>query len=190
MSAPNKYPVRLTAEQRERLEALTRQGGASARKVRQARVLLLSDRDRPEGHWTDPRIGEALGMHVNSVAKVRKRFVLEGEQPALRRKPRDTPPVAAKVDGRLEAHLVAICCGPAPSGRVHWTMELLATELVRRGLITQISRETVRLILKKTRCSLGASSRGACPNGTPPASWPRWRKSSISMRRRTATRSR
>jgi transposase len=133
------------------LDDITRNGKAPAKKIRHARVLLLSDRDGPDGKRTDAAIADALGMHVNTVARVRKRFVTEGERPSLERKPRQTPPVPPKIDGRVEAHLIAICTGPPPEGRARWTMELLAGELVRRELVGSVSGEAVRLVLKKTR---------------------------------------
>ena len=179
---PNQFPVRLTPQQRQRLEDVARNGHAPAKKVRHAQVLLLSDRGRPGGHRTGPQIADALGMHVNTVARIRKRFAAQGEQPALERKPRLAPPVPPKIDGRVEAHLIALCCGPAPEGRARWTLRLLAGELRRRGLVTQISGEAVRLALKKTNCNPGASSRGASRNGTRPGSSPRWKRSSTSMR--------
>jgi hypothetical protein len=152
-STPNQYPVRLTPEQRAELEQIARNGHAPAKKIRHAQVLLLSDRDRPGGKRSGPEIAAALGMHLNSVARIRKRFVLEGQGPALDRKPRATPPVPPKIDGRVEAQLIAICCGPAPEGRARWTLELLAGELTRRRLVTAISGEAVRLALKKTRAA-------------------------------------
>jgi transposase len=190
ISTPNLYPVRLTPEQRLSLEGVTRNGRATAKKIRHARVLLLSDRDRPEGKRTDPEIAEALGMHVNTVARVRKRFVTEGEQPALERKPRATPPVAPKIDGHVEAQLIAICCGPPPEGRARWTLNLLAGELTRRKLVTSVTGEAVRKVLKKTRSSPGGRNVGASPSGTAPDSWPRWRTSSTSTPPRTRPRSR
>jgi transposase len=188
--APNQYPVALTAEERERLEAITRNGRAPARKIQHARVLLLCDHNRPEGHWAEPRIAAALGLHRNTVARIRKRFVLDGERPALERKPRETPPVPPKIDGRVEAHLVAICCSPPPEGRTRWTLRLLAGELQRRGLVTEVSGEAVRRALKKMSCSPGGSSRGASRSGTRPGSSPRWKRSSTSTSRRTRPRSR
>ena len=177
-STPNQYPVTLTADQRDRLERLTRTGSAPVSKVRHARVLLLSDGQRTGGRLTRDRIADALGMHVNTVDRLRKRFVLEGEEPAVNRKVRAEPPTPPKIDGRAEAHLVAICCSAAPAGRSRWTLALLAGELKRRGLVTSVSIETVRKVLKKTRCSRGGSSAGASPSGTPPGSSPRWRRSS------------
>jgi len=169
-STPNLYPVRLTAEQREAFTGLTAVGRAPAAKVRHAHVLLLADRDRPGGRYTDAQIADALGMHVNTVARVRKRFVTEGPAPALDRRPRATPPVPPKIDGRVEAHLIATCCSPPPAGRARWTLALLAGELTRRGLVTSISVEAVRRALKKTSSSRGASSRGASRSASRPGS--------------------
>lgn len=165
-STPNQYPVTLTDEQRDRLERLTRSGPGSVTKARHARVLLLSDTNRPGGRMTREQIAEALGMHVNTVDRLRKRFVLEGEEPAVNRKVRAEPPTPAKLDGRAEAFLVATCCSKAPQGRARWTLTLLADALKNRGFVTSISLETVRKTLKKTRCSPGASSAGASLSGS------------------------
>jgi transposase len=187
---PNKYPVRLSDEQRRRLERLTAAGSAPARKARSARVLLLADKGRDGGGWTDPAIAGALSMHVNTVARVRKRFVTAGETPALDRKPRETPPRPAKIDGRAEAHLVAICCSPAPEGRARWSLRLLAAEMTRRGVVTEVGHEAVRRALKKTGSSLGSSGPGASPSGTRPGSPPRWRTSSTCTPPNTRRKSR
>ncbi len=187
---PNQYPVQLSHQQRQRLEDIAKNGQAPAKKIRHAHVLLLADRGRPGGPRTDPHIADALDRHVNTVARIRKRFVTQGEQPALDRKPRRTPPVPAKIDGRVEAHLVALCCGPAPEGRARWTLQLLADELSRQGLVTQISATAVGRALKKMHCSPGARRAGASPNATGPASSPRWKTSSTCTRPNTAKKSR
>lgn len=190
VSTPNRFPVHLSEEQREGLTRISRNGRAPVKTARHARVPLLSDRGRPGGPLSRTRIAESLDMHVNSVDRVRKRFALEGERPALERKPRATPPAPPKIDGRVEAHLVAICCGPAPGGRPRRTLRLLAGELTRRGLVTQVSAETVRRAPKKTNSGPGGSSAGASPNGTRPGSSRRWRTSSTSTRPSTASGSR
>jgi transposase len=177
ISTPNQFPVRLTDEQRERLEDLTRNGHAPAKKIQHARVLLLSDGHRAEGRLSRTDIAQVLGMHVNTVDRIRKRFVLEGEQPAVDRKPRATPPIPPKIDGRAEALLIAICCGPPPEGRARWTLKLLTAELVKRKVVTQVCAETVRKALKKTSFNRGGRSAGAFPNGTTPASSRRWKTS-------------
>ncbi len=150
-----KLHVRLTAEQRGRLTELTRNGVSPAKKVRHARILLLADAANPDGRRSDAFIAEVLGVHVTTVKRTRWRFVREGEAPAVGRKPRLAPPVPPKIDGRAEARLVAICCSPAPGGRVRWSLRMLAAELKSRGVVTEVCPETVRRALKKTRSSRG-----------------------------------
>jgi Homeodomain-like domain len=151
VNANLKCHVRLTDDQRRDLERLARDGATPARKARYARLLLHADGAHPEGRRPDAWIAEALGMHVNTVARVRKQFAAGGADAAFARKVREAPPVPPKIDGRAEAHLVAALCGPPPEGRARWTLTLLAGELKARGLVTEVSIETVRKALKKTR---------------------------------------
>lgn len=174
------YPVFLSDEQRQRLTDVTRHGSAPVRKVRRAQVLLWSDRHREGGRLSRTEIGQRLGMHVNTVDRIRKAFVLDGEVPAIQRKARLTGPTPPRLDGRGEAQLVAICCSPPPEGRTRWTLTLLAHELKARSIVTSICAETVRQMLKKTSCSPGGRRPGASPNATPPASWPKWNRSWMS----------
>lgn len=190
VSTPNLYPVRLTPQQRDVLTEITRNGHAPAKKIRHAQVLLWSDVDREGGRLSGREIAERLGMHNNSVDRIRKRFVLEGIEPALNRKVRQTPAVEPKIDGHIEAHLIAICCGPPPEGRTRWTLSLLAGELRRRGFVTSVCVETVRKTLKKTNCIPGRSKAGAFPNGTKRGSSHRWKMFSISTPPSTPKKSR
>jgi hypothetical protein len=155
MDGSTKFSVILDPQTRQRLENITRNGSASAKKIQHARVLLMSDQDHALGRYTDQQIGRILGLHVNTVARVGKNFVLRGEGPALDRKFRLTPPVAPKLDGAKEAQLIAICCSKPPRGHADWTLNLLAKELTGRKIVTSICIETVRKTLKKTNCSLG-----------------------------------
>ena len=190
VSTPNQYPISLNDEQRQRFEDITRHGHASARKIRHAQVLLLCDVNRPAGRLTRDQVAERLDMHVNTVDRVRRRFVVEGEEPALNRKARLTPPTPAKIDGVVEAHLVAICCSKAPEGRTRWTLQLLADELKERGLVASVCIETVRRSLKKTNCNLGGVSRGASRNAIRPALSPKWKTSSTCTRKSTRPKNR
>lgn len=167
MSNPNmKAQVHLTQESRQNLKEITRNGCAPAKMIRRARVLLMADQHHPEGRWKDAEIAKALDIHVNTVAKIRRSFVCNGETATLQRRQRCSPPVAAKMDGEKEAQLIAICCSEPPQGRVRWTMSLLAAEMQNRQIVTQISRETVRQTLKKTNCDLGRSNATASRSET------------------------
>ena len=184
MDGSTKYIVQLTPQTRQRLESITRTGTSPAKKILHARVLLMSDEHHEAGHYHDHQIAPALNVHINTVARIRKLFVQQGEQPAVDRKPRQTPPVAPKLDGHAEAQLIAICCSPPPGGRVRWTLNLLQKETVGRKIVTSICRETIRKTLKKTRFSPGASSASAFPNAMPPALSRRWNRCSTSTRSR------
>lgn len=189
-STPNQYRVELTEEQRARFTDITRNGQAPAKKIRHAMILLLSDQNRPEGPQTRNEIAELLTMHVNTVDRIRKRFVVDGEMPALNRKKRLTPSTPTTFDGRTEALLVAICCSEPPEGRTRWTLRMLVDEVVKRRIVTTTCVETVRKTLKKTNCNLGGSGAGVSPNETPPDSSRRWKKSLMNTRNRPQTTSR
>ena len=92
-----KKKVYLSPEQRKNLESVSRNGHSPAKKILHARVLLMADQYHPKGGKTDMQISEALGMHVNTVGRIRRSFVFEGEESALERKKREFPPVRACV---------------------------------------------------------------------------------------------
>ena len=149
-----KYMVTLTDEERQMLQEMLSRGKAAARKLMHARILLKADA-RPGGPgWNDEAIADALEVGRATVERVRKEFVEEGLDAALeRRKPRRV--YARKLDGDGEAHLVALACQQPPEGRSRWTLRLLADRMVSLEYVDQISYQTVRRTLKKTRSSLG-----------------------------------
>ena len=142
------YVVDLSEEGKELLEAITTKGESKARRIRRAQVLLLAD----EG-FKDKHIARSLGAAVTTVERVRKRFVEEGLEAALSERPR--PGAKRKLDGRQEAHLVALACSEPPKGKKSWTMQLLADKLIEVGVVEEISDETVRRTLKRGRSSRG-----------------------------------
>jgi transposase len=153
-----KYIVRLTQEQRTQLETLVRSGRTHARKLLYGRILLKADADGPD-HWTDEKIAEALEVSTATVARERRRFCEEGLEVALMpRKP--GRPRRRVLDGRAEAHLVALSCSEPPEGRERWSLRLLADRMVELGYADELSYETVRRTLKKTVSSLTSNVSG------------------------------
>ena len=129
----------------------------SVRTVKRALALLKAD----EG-LRDREVAGALLINAATVARVRKRFVEEGLEAAINDKPR--PGRERKLDGKQEAHLVAIACSSPPEGHVSWTLHLLADKVVESTEFAgSISLETVRQILKKTNSSRGRRKNGAFP---------------------------
>ena len=143
------FVVRLTETERLELEALARKGKASALSIARARILLKADQGKEGEARPDAQIAEALGIAAKTVFNVRRRWVEEGLEVALRRKKQDCPSRSRKLDGKAEAKLVATCCGPAPQGRARWTLRMLAAKLVELQVVDSISPETVRSTLKK-----------------------------------------
>src|SRR5215510_15079177 len=154
-----KYRVTLTADERSTLEKLVSVGRAAARQLTHARILLLADTSH-ELAYKDEQIVLALGTSLRSVDQVRKRLVTEGINSALNPKPQPPRPDKIKIKGDVEQQLVQLACSDPPQGCCHWTLQLLADELVVLGLVNTISIETVRQALKKMTSNHGSSTRG------------------------------
>jgi transposase len=140
-----KYVVDLTEDEREELKRLVGSGRHTARRIRWAQALLKAD-----AGWSDARIAEALDMSIPTVQRLRQRFVEEGLDVALGARSRRPRPSTRKLDGELEARLVALACSAAPEGHTRWTLRLLADKMVELSYVERLSHETVRRVLKKT----------------------------------------
>jgi hypothetical protein len=156
----NKYRVTLTNEERVELKRMVSCGKAAARKLTHARILLLADDSRGEER-SDEEIVATLGTSLRTVSRVRRQLVTEGMDFALRRRRQPLRPDKVKIKGDVEQRLLELACSDPPQGRCHWTLQLLADELVVLGLVDSVSLETVRQALKKTTLSPGSSKPGA-----------------------------
>src|SRR3954451_13760494 len=145
----DKYRVTLTAEERADLDQLVSRGKAAARKLTHARILLLAD-DSLGAPRPDEQIVAALGTSLRTVPRVRQQLVTAGVDVALLRRRQPPRPDKIKIKGNVEQRLVELACAEPPKGRCHWTLQLLADELVVLGLVNKVSAETVRQALKKT----------------------------------------
>ncbi len=146
-----KYRVRLSGEEHRHLERLVRQGKAHARKLLYTRILLKADEEDGPA-WTDERIAEAFEVSVATVASERQRYCEEGLEVALMPK-KPGRPRRRVLDGRSEAHLIALACSSPPEGRDCWSLRLLADRMVELGHVESVSYETIRRTLKKTNSS-------------------------------------
>ena len=153
-----KYVVRLTEEERNKLETVVRRGRAHARKLLYARILLKADAHGPD-QWTDERIAEAFEVSTATVARERRRFCEDGLEVALMPK-KPGRPRRRVLDGRAEAHLIALSCSDPPEGRERWSLRLLADRMVELGYADALSYESVRRTLKKTNSNLISSASG------------------------------
>ena len=150
-----KYIVRLSREERSTLKKLLTSGRGSGRMFTRVRILLKADQSDEGPAWSDEKISESFDVTVQTIERVRKQLVEEGLEAVLSRHPYTQKLSRKKIDGDVEAHLIALCCSDPPKGRVRWTLRLLADKVVELGYVDSISYEAVRQTLKKTNLSLG-----------------------------------
>jgi len=150
------YHVRLTKEERNHLLTLLLGGTQKVRVIKRAQILLKAD----DG-WTDQQIADALHVGRATSERIRKRYAEAGLEAALHDKKRNRV-YERKMDGAVEAHLIALVNSAPPAGHKRWTLRLLAERLVALDEVSldSISHETIRQTLKKTNSSLGGEKNG------------------------------
>jgi hypothetical protein len=145
-----KYIVRLSKDERKTLKKLIRSGRGPARMFTRARILLKADQSNKGPRWSDEQISEALEVTVQTIERVRKQLVEEGFDAVLSRREYKQRVSRKKIDGDVEARLVALSCSEPPEGRSRWTLRLLADTVVELGYVESISHEAIRQTLEKT----------------------------------------
>jgi hypothetical protein len=149
-----RYIVELSKQERERFDGLLRKGRIPAFHQRHARVLLLADCGEHGGQkLSDNEIARVVRCGKATVERIRRRFVLEGFEESLGRKFRKN--YDRQIDGRTEAHLIALACGQPPTGYKRWTLRLLADKVVDLHILEHCGKDSIHRTLKKTNLSLG-----------------------------------
>ena len=151
-----KYLVALTPQERQQLEQVAGSNRRSIREKTRARVLLLADTNcpAPDGGQKDEAIAKQLRCTPLTVSKVRQRAHERGPLVCVKHKEQERRKARA-LDGKQEAHLIALTCAAAPEGRKRWTLQLLKDRLLQMQVLENIGMETIRRTLKKTRSSPG-----------------------------------
>ncbi len=148
-----RFVVRLTSEERVRLEGLIKRGREAAYRRRHAEVLLLVDEGEHGPKLIDREVAERTGFARRSVEQIRERCVTEGLNSALERKKR-TRERKLRLDGEGEARLISLACSGPPEGHARWTLNLLAGRLIELEVVESISHECIRQVLKKRHQTL------------------------------------
>jgi transposase len=144
--------IKLTKEERTELLQLIKSGKHSARVIGRARILLLLDRSQGQKRKLR-EIADVTLTSMGTISNVKKRYLEGGIKHGLFDRPR--PGAKPKIDGEVEAHLIALVCSYPPEGQARWTLRLLADKLVELELVDTISHVAVGDTLKKTNSSLG-----------------------------------
>lgn len=142
--------LKLTGAEREWLRRFTHSGSANHQAFKRAQILLATDEPNRMG---DAELAKAIGVSKATVYNTRRRYLALGAQETVNRKARKDKGIPEKVDGRVEAHIIALACSATPNEEPVWTLKMLAGKLVELELVASISREKVRQVLKKTSSS-------------------------------------
>jgi len=143
-----KYKVTLTKSERNELSSIISKGKHSSQKFRNAYVLLNCDEGEFSDKVTNAEINKVLKIGMRTIDRIKKRFVEEGFDASLGRKPTNRE-YERKADGDFEARLIALSCSKPPKGFARWSLRLLADKMVELEIIDSVSHETVRSVLKK-----------------------------------------
>jgi transposase len=150
-----KNEIKLTSEQRQELEQFCKKGVHSVKLVNRAKIILLLDTSVNGKATKQDEIARQVGVSRQVVNNVRRDFqAADSVSTFLQRKKRETPPVAHKVTGEIEARVIALACSKPPEGCARWTLRLLSDKSVELGVIDSISYRTVGSLLKKHNLSL------------------------------------
>ncbi len=148
------YRIKLTKGEVEELNSIINKGSHTSQTFRVAYILLNCDEGKFSSKVTNEQISKVLKVGMRTIDRVKKRFVEEGLEAVLERRPTSRV-YDRKLDGDVEAKLVTLCCSDPPKGYAKWSLRLLADKMVELKYVESISHVTVRSVLKKTNLSLG-----------------------------------
>ncbi len=156
----DKYVVTLTRDERDGLKTICTKGSHKSQKVLNALILLNCDSGKFQNCRTTNEItAQVLNISMKKIDRIKKRFVTEGLDIALNGH-KGIRVYEKKADGDFEAHLVAVSCSKPPKGFSRWSLRMLADKVVELEYIDNISHETVRRVLKKTKLNHGRKKDG------------------------------
>ena len=141
--------LRLRKQEREAVQGFRSKGEHLAREFNRAHILAALDRKIPER-----QIMEVLGVGRTAIWRTRTAYVEGGLEYALRDVQRPGQPKRYRAPE--EAQVAALACSSPPEGAKRWTLALLTQQARRHPNMRQISRESIRQMLKKTSSNPGA----------------------------------
>lgn len=159
MSRPRKYTITLTDEEVKNLKSIIRKKKTS--KTLCSRCQILLDLDDAHGKiLTHEQCAKSNGICMATVTNVVKLYSVGGIDSVTKLKRNvNSDNAKRKLDGRAEAKLIEIACGPVPEGHSRWTLRLLEDK-AKIELEIPVSKDTIGRALKKTNFGLTAQTTG------------------------------
>lgn len=141
MRAYHRVHVQLRKKERKQIAGMLNQGWESARVLRRALILRQLDRGQAAG-----QVASQVGVASKTVRAIARRYEEEGLESALYERPR--PGQRRRLDASQSQRIIAMVCGPPPSGQARWSVRLIAQEAVKRKLVPRVGRESIRILLQ------------------------------------------
>lgn len=155
MRGPKPTPIHLSAEEQRGLEKLIHRHTVGQQIALRGRILLAAAEGKPNVH-----IARELDVTLDMVRLWRKRWLdlqpISLDDLSIEERLQDLPrPGApARISADQVSQIVALACEqPAESERpiTHWTSREIADEIMRRGIVEQISPRHAARLLKRRR---------------------------------------
>ena len=146
-----KYRVNLTDAEREELKVMVSKGKRKATAISKANVLLASDESKER--QSETAIRHAYHLCTKSVERIRRQFCERGMDiftPQARKSRSDK-----KIDGSVEAHILAISCSEPPAGQSRWKLQAIADKVVELGVMEHLCHTSIATVLKKMKSNPG-----------------------------------
>ena len=160
MARPKKYNIQLTDKELAKLRSVIRKKETS-RTIR-SRCQIIIDLDEAHGKvLTHEQSAKSNGVCMATVTNTVAKYINGGIDAVTELKRNiNSDNARRKIDGRAEAQLIELACGPVPEGHSRWTIRLLEKES-KVILKTPVGREAIRNVLKKTNFDLTKTTTGA-----------------------------
>lgn len=162
MARPKKYQIELTNEELSTLKSIIRNKKTS--KTIRSRCQIILDLDESHGKvFTHEQSAKSNGVCMATVTNTVAKYMAGGIAAVTEFKRNiNSDNARRKIDGRAEARLIELACGPVPEGHARWTIRLLEDKS-KVILDTPVSREAIRKALKKTNFDLTTTITGVFP---------------------------
>ena len=159
MARPKKYSIHLTETELNNLKSVIRKKETS--KTIRSRCQIILDLDESHGKiLTHEQCTRSNGVCMATVTNTVTKYINGGIDAVTEFKRNiNSDNAKRKVDGRAEAQLIELACGPVPEGHSRWTLRLLEEES-KVILETPVGREAIRNALKKTNFDLTKTTTG------------------------------
>jgi putative transposase len=132
--------IDVTSADQKELQKLLKGGIQQVRVILRAAALL-----QLANGLSSPEIARVIPLTSQAIRKLGHRYEQDGLEGALYEKPR--PGAEEILDDSQKQRIIAMVCGDPPEGRARWTVRLVAEEAVKRKLVPQVGRETIRILL-------------------------------------------